>query len=926
MPRSTASAAWDGEGESSNARDTRTSANVPASGSGGADAHRGPTGDPLLAAKFAIPAVPRTLVRRQRLLDRLTMATAGPLTLITGPAGAGKTTLAASWVAEGTAPGPVVWLTAEHEDRAPGVFWAYVLEALRHHHVELPEDPDRPGSAEFVEHSLLARLASGLAHQHRPVVFVLDGLDQVPVREVASALDFVLSHAGPTLRLVVISRVDPLLPLHRYRAQGRICEIRSADLAFTRQEAAALLRGHGLESCEESVDVLTARTGGWAAGVRLCALEMQRADDPNGFARSFAASQSAVADYLLAEVLDAQPEATRDLLMRSSILDRVHPDLANTLTGREDAEWILAGLTRAGAFVESVAGTGWCRFQPLFAEVLRTHLRHHHPGLEPRLRRRAAVWLAGHGRLTEALEQAATAEDWEWATARVVDHLEIGRLLTGPEAHRLESCFAGMPRDLPGTASALVAAACAAAQYDLAGCRAQLDRAEENIRSAQAQPSPETQLTLCLLRLLSSPGTRDRERGCDAVQEADRTLDLAGRLPRSRRAEHPEIEALRRYGLARGLLLAGRLGAARTAFAAAADGCVGATDVVRHHSLGQLALLETLRGELSEAEAHARFALATARNRSVPPARRSGIGHLALSGVALERGDLRDARHHLDLGSECPDAEHDPVTRTEMLVLRARLNLAQGRWRAALAAIGAPEVRPPTLPPWPSQRIALAASAIQLARGDPAAAITALDGAGPDASSHVIALARAHLASGDAGRALGLLPPPDGQRDAGIAERVGILLIRAHAAILAKDTETAHSTLGEALAAAGPVTLRRPFFEAGPWVGHLLELRPDTADRHAWLTARPGAVNGTLRTADLPADGSPSALLVVEQLSERERQVLQHCAQVMSTEEIAEAMCLSVNTVKTHLRSIYRKLVVSRRGEAVRRARELNLL
>ncbi|WP_328773250.1 LuxR C-terminal-related transcriptional regulator [Streptomyces sp. NBC_00286] len=894
MPRNTASAA----------RDTRdTSANVPASGRGGAEARRGPTGDPLLAAKFAIPAVPRTLVHRQRLLDRLTAGTAGPLTLITGPAGAGKTTLAASWVAEGTAPGPVVWLTAEHEDRAPGEFWAYVLEALRHHEVELPEDPDRPGSAEFVEHSLLATLASGLARRNRPVVFVLDGLDQVPVREVTSALDFVLSHAGPSLRLVVISRVDPLLPLHRYRAQGRICEIRSADLAFTEQEASMLLRGHGLESCEESADVLTTRTGGWAAGLRLCALEMQRSDDPSGFARSFAASQSAVADYLLAEVLDAQPETTRDLLMRSSILERVHPDLANTLTGREDAEWILAGLARAGAFVESVAGTRWCRFQPLFAEVLRTHLRHHHPGLEPRLRRRAAVWLADHGWLTEAVEQAAAAADWEWASARVVEHLEIGRLLTGPEAQRLEGCFAGMPRDLPDAASALVAGACAAARYDFVGCRAQLDRAGEHIRTAQAQPSAETRLALSLLRLLSLPGGGDR----DAAREADRTLDLAGCVPRSRRAEHPEIEALRRYGLARGLLLTGRLGAARAAFAAfaaAADGRTDATDVVRHHSLGMLALLESLRGELNEAEKHARLALATARDRSVPPARRSGIGHLALAGVALERGDLRGARHHLDLGSECPDAELDPVARTELLVARAHLNLAQGRWRDALAEI---EDRPPSLPPWPAQRVALADSAVQLARGDPTAAISALREAGPDASAHVIALARAHLASGDADRALALLPPPDDQGDAGIRQRVAVLLIRAHAALLAKDTESAHRILGEALSTARPETLRRPFLEAGPWVRHLLELRPHMAHRHAWL-------------------GSPSAPLVVEQLSVRERQVLEHCAQVMSTEEIAEAMCLSVNTVKTHLRSIFRKLVVSRRGEAVRRARELGLL
>ncbi|MFI9046922.1 LuxR C-terminal-related transcriptional regulator [Streptomyces sp. NPDC053427] len=916
MPFSAASAAGDGRAESRASRMPKT---APDSGRGSAVTPLGPAGDPLLAAKFSVPTVPHAFLRRQRLLDRLTEGVAGPLTLITGPAGAGKTTLGAIWAGQGSAPGPVVWLTAESDDSAPGVFWAYVLEALGRHEVVLPQEVGQPRSADVVDHSLLARLASALAHLPRPVVLVVDGLDHVAVRAVASGLDFVLNHAGSGLRLVLISRVDPLLPLHRYRADGRIHEIRSADLAFTRQETVKLLRGHGLGRYEQSVDALMARTEGWAAGLRLCALEMQRADDPAAFARSFAASQSAVADYLLTEVFDAQPPATQDLLMRSSILDRVHPDLANALTGREDAEWILAELTRAHVFVEPIDATPWCRFQPLFSEVLRMHLRHHRPGLETQLRRRAATWLADTGRLAKAVEQAAAAEDWEWACAHVVSHVEIGRLLTGREAHRLERIFSGMPGDLSGVAPELVAGACALAQHDTARCRARLDRAEEDMHQPGARPSPAARLALSLLRLLAAP---DAQGGDSVLHSAQPTRELAERMPRPLLEAHPEIEGLRRYGLACTLQLAGRAEAARRAFAHAAACCTGeVTQAVRHHCLGRLALMESQHGALSQAEEHALLALEVAGHRSVPPARRSGIGHLALAAVALERGELPDARRHLDLAGEFPDAGHDPVTDAEIAVTRSRLDLAHGQWHTALVAVETANAHSGPLAPWPAQRLALARSAAHLARGDPTSAIAVLNEPGPGGAAHTIALARARLAGGDLDGALGLLAPLDRRQDAGIATHVRMRLLQARAATLTQDTRTAHRLLRDALAAAHPERMRRPFTEAGSWVWHLLEQRPDPATGHAWLSARPGGVNGTSRT-----DGCPPASAMVERLTDREREVLRNGAQMMSTEEIAAAMYLSVNTVKTHLRSIYRKLTVSRRSDAVRRARELHLL
>ncbi|MFK4227756.1 LuxR C-terminal-related transcriptional regulator [Streptomyces sp. NPDC019890] len=448
MPRTTASATPDGGGGAPRTAPAPTS---HTSGLGTTGSPLAPTGDPLLAAKFSVPAVPGTFVRRKRLLDRLTEGTAGPLTLITGPAGAGKTMLAASWAVGATAPHPVVWLTLENDDSAPGVFWTYVLEAFRHHRVTLPDDIGSPARADSVDHSWLVRLASALARLPAPVVLVLDGLDRVPGRDVASGLDFVLNHVGQ-LRLVLISRIDPLLPLHRYRADDRICEIRCADLAFTRHETATLLRRHGLASSAETVDALTRRSEGWAAGLRLCALAMQRADDPTGFARSFALSQSAVADYLLAEVVEAQPAATQDLLMRTSILNRVHPQLANALTGREDAAAILADLTRANAFVEPLGDTPWCRFHPLFTEVLNAHLHSRRPSLEPQLHRLAARWFADAGLMNEAMEHAAAAGDWEYAATLILDRLALGGLLTGPDTHRLERLFADMPADLPGAA------------------------------------------------------------------------------------------------------------------------------------------------------------------------------------------------------------------------------------------------------------------------------------------------------------------------------------------------------------------------------------------------------------------------------------------------------------------------------------------
>ncbi|WP_423835943.1 AAA family ATPase [Streptomyces endophytica] len=593
------------------------------------------SGDPLLDAKLTVPAAPRAHVPRHRLLDGLSAGAAGPLTLVTGPAGTGKTTLAAAWARSGGPPGPVAWLTLDAYDRTPGVFWSYVVEALRRALPRLPDGIGMPSSPGEAGTSLLTRLAAATERLPAPVVLVLDGFEKVAGRRVPAGLEFLLDHAGPLWRLVITSRVDPLLPLHRYRAEDRLTEVRGADLAFTPHETAVLLRRHGLRPPDDVAQALTRRTEGWAAGLRLCVLAMCRTGDPAAFVRSFVRSEQAVSGYLLAEVLDAQSAATTELLLRTSVLDRIHPDLANALGGGGDAEAILARLTHDNAFVEPVPGTTWCRVHPLFAEVLRTQLRIRHPGLAPRLHARAARWLAGADRVTEALEHAAEAGDWPYGASLAVHQLLVGTLLATSEAERVEGAFARMPSSVPGDEPALVAAACRLAQQDRAGCRTHLagaerERAQRQLPGQGTQPDPEVALTHVLLRLLCGPeGSRRPEHGrrgdgddrrLRAAEEAARAAsDLLRRLPLGLVRAHPEIEALRLHGLARAFLGAGRLGEARRLAAEAVDACATeATLPLRHRALGLLALAESAEGALTSAEDHALRALAPPTIKSSP--------------------------------------------------------------------------------------------------------------------------------------------------------------------------------------------------------------------------------------------------------------------------------------------------------------------
>ncbi|MGW3917794.1 helix-turn-helix transcriptional regulator, partial [Streptomyces sp. NPDC005070] len=399
-------------------------------------------------------------------------------------------------------------------------------------------------------------------------------------------------------------------------------------------------------------------------------------------------------------------------------------------TGRDDADAILAGLQHANAFVEAI-GHSWYRLHPLFAEILRVHLRVRLPGLEPELHRRAARWLSESGLLAEALPHAAGAGEWELAAGRFVDELAMGELLTGLDAERLDGLFAAMPSDAAGPAACLVRAARELVRHDVDRGLDYLRRAEENLEGEGAGPAA-LRLSHALLRVFAARLTGSADRA-QAAAEDMMAAELS--LPAELLERHPELPALMLTGLGSAQLWAGRLDAARISLSAATQVDDGpSTASPRHESLGRLALIDLLCGRPGRAESHARAAVAGAERSGLPPPARTGVAQLVLAAVAVDRDDLAAAQTHLDQATASSPVAHDPVATAGLALVRSRMLLAKGHPKEALRVLDELK-RPPhgTEPsPWVTDRAALTMSTAYLALGEPLAAMDVLVETGGD--------------------------------------------------------------------------------------------------------------------------------------------------------------------------------------------------
>jgi LuxR family maltose regulon positive regulatory protein len=892
---------------------------------------RGRARDPILRSKITTPALPPWVVPRPRLERQIARGTCGPLTSITGPPGAGKTLAVASWAAShGTC--PVAWVTVDGYDNSPEVFWPYVVAALRQAGVPVGKAGSSLARGEMAGHVFLLQLSSALASLEPAVTLVLDDFHLLTDGAVLAGLAYVLKNARPGLRLVLTSRIDPPLPLHQYRLTGDLTEIRAGDLAFSVSEVASLMVQHGVTLAPAALEYLTEKGEGWAAGLRMAAMSMADHTDPEQFVKALNAGDSAVSGYLVEEVLNVQTSDVRDVLLQTSVLEQVNADIAGVLLGRDEVAGTLEDLARGNSFVQPVGG-GWYRYHSLFRSVLRLKLRRERPEIVASLHQRAARWYQQAGMLAEAVRSAANAGDWPLVAAILVDELAIGQLAGHAHGDLPAVGFRLFPEGDASPQFLLAAAAVTLSESGDQAAEAPLAAAEEMLGRRPEDNDVLSRFAACTIR----SSMAFRRGSLDALGEATATAErLLGKIPQGVLARHQHAIAQVLSGRGAVELWSGNPGTAVGLFGRAAqlleDVIAGLEPgrselQARRNELaackGYLALAEALRGRLNSAEdivGSGAGLLGDGRARQPEPA-----SALALAFVRLEHGELSASRARLMAADAALEAHPDRLASAVGSLVAARGSLAEGRTRTALETIERARCGR-SLPPLLDRVLALTELQAHAAAGDGKAALDAARRIGSQSAPDVrVALSRAWLAAGDAAAARRTLAPvletpvqESGQ--AGLEAWLADALL----SFRGGDEARGRRSLEQALQLGEAEKRRFPFAVERSWLRPVLMRHPDLASKHRQLLG-PGLAVPTAVPAPRGAPGQ-AAPVIVEQLSTRERDVLRRVAEMLDTADIAAEMYISVNTVKTHLKSIFRKLGASDRREAVRRARQLNLL
>jgi LuxR family transcriptional regulator, maltose regulon positive regulatory protein len=886
----------------------------------------------MLTTMYAPPRLPVRPVPRPRLNERLAAGVRQtPLTLVSAPAGSGKTTLAASWMEHPGVPWRVVWLTLSEATESPEEFWFFATEALARAGVDLPHATS-PAGLQAVQGAFVTRLATDLLDRDEPVALVLDEVERLTDPTVPGQLELLLRLATPRIRLVLVSRIDPLLPMQRYRMAGTMTEIRMADLAFTPQEARSLFVGHDIDVSAGTAEALVSRTEGWAAGLQLAALTLQHvpvADREASAMEWLRGPQDAnLAEYLTGEVLNAQPPHLREFLLRTCVVDTVSADLAEELTGEVGAAMALVALARANILMEAVGDLPGCyRAHPLFRELLRAQLAYLSPGLIPELHLRAARWFHRAGMVEQAVAHYGAAGAWEEAATLVVDGLLVGEILR-PSAHGLAQRLSGMPGDTPGSSAAVVRAAVASGQADPRACDAALAAAEA-VPADRHGPALEVAVTATRLALAASHA--DPEETLLCAERAEKALSalpgdangVVSHTPES--SAHPELLVLLLSTKGAAQLQTGDLSQASQTLADAVDASAKAGFQPEHRAnLGRLALAEALRGRLRRARELVEGAGQPAEGGAGAVAQRPAAVVVADAWLQVEAQDLEAARRTLARSTVPAEPQEQAMLEGLVGVLRARTERARGELAAALQAVDRPAPRLAWLRELVDQERVL----VHLAAGQPEKARRVIASAPAPPSRRLSLLqARVGLALGEVA-VTGRLDPATIEHadDVPLDLRVDAWLVEAQSCLSAGQRDRAVTAIRRAVHLARPEAMRRPFHDAAKEVRRALRATPPLADAASWLSSS-SAPRPYGHIVPMPkpraAEREP---IIVDALSPRETEVLRHLADLLTTEEVAATMFVSVNTVKSHIRSILRKLSVSRRNEAIRRARDLEVI
>ena len=901
---------------------------------------------PILATKLYIATPRRTVVPRPRLLERLNEGLEHKLTLVSAPAGFGKTTLLTQWLSEsGT---PAAWLSLDEEDHDTARFLAYLIAALQTIAADIgvgvlgPLQSSQPPPPE----AILTALLNEVNALPDKFVLVLDDYHVLDAQPIDQALTYLVEHLPLQMHLVIATREDPDLPLARLRARGHLTELRAADLRFTPAEAVAFLTEvMGLHLSAADIARLSDRTEGWIAGLQLAALSMQGHQDVPGFIRAFAGDHRYIVDYLVAEVLQRQPEPVRHFLLRTAILDRLSGSLCDAVTGQQEGDKRLEALERGNFFVVPLDDRRhWYRYHHLFAEVLHTHLLAEQPDQVAVLHRRASAWYEQHDAVADAIRHALEALDFERAAEL------IERALPAMQRTRQEATVLGWLKALPDEVIhfrpvlSVGYAWASLAVGELEAADARLRDAERWLDTTAA--ASERALTSSAEMIVADQEGFRRLPAFIAVYRAAHAQAL-GDVPTTIKYARklldlsPEEDHLGR-GAATALLglASWTSGDLETAHQAFADGMarVQMAGNLSDAISGAIALAEIrmAQGRLREAMRTYERALQLATEQGEPVLRGTADLYVGMSELYREQNDLQAATQHLLRSKELGEYAGLPQNRSRWYVAMARIKEAQGDMDGALDLLHEaerlylrdffPNVRP----------IAALVTRVWVAQGKVGEALAWAREQNLSVSDDLSylrefeysTLARVLLARAKSDRASHsideiaaflerlLRAAEAGKRTGSIIE---ILLLQALAHQARGDIPAALAPLERALTLAEPEGYVRQFVDEGlpmaallqaaekqrialHYVRHLLAASGPTANR---TTAKPG---------------------LIEPLSERELEVLRLLRTDLDGPEIARELVVSLNTVRTHTKNIYSKLGVNNRRAAVRRAEELDLL
>ena len=881
-----------------------------------------------LRLRASPPVLPQAAVRRPRLEELLDRSTSLPVTLVCAGPGSGKTAAVSSWLANRTARGPVAWLCLDRTDNDLRTFWSDVLAALIVGGIALgPSLRDLvPASAFGATQGL--RVRTGLAELSEPVLLVLDDVHLVTDAAVLESLDRLLDYPSSTLRLILITRTDPGLRLHRLRMNSTLADIRFAELAFTESESAEVLSRSGLALSGRQVHSLHLRTEGWPAGVRLAAMSLDPADVDAAIAR-FSGTDRPVAEYLVGEVLQSLSMPERDFMLRTSVVERINASLAAVLTNRADGEAVLERLAASNALVVALGGDrGWFGYHPLFRELLLHRLALEQPALAEEGHLRAAGWFAAHDEPITAIRHASTAQAWEEVGHLV---LRVGvALVVSADAAALASALrpaAARAAMHPSWSTLVAAATCHFRDGDYDSMRQDL----VDLLEFAAALDGDVRCAVDVFASLSMIAYwRARGSAAELIAASSAASQLLDDAPRRLVPAARQLRVIADNNLAVGLLWKGDLqDAGRRFVLAEAQAREFSLALTVLNAQTHLALLDALHGRMRRAQERVVAALEVIDRRGWNSEGQVLCAYLTGGLTHLAWHQLDPAATQIDRGLAESAGGLDLAARLALGIVSVSVNLARAEVHAVTAAARqlAAEREPVRDPSSLLWRMCLVAQArAYLAEGEPQAAIDYLD-LDPEGSdigyadaAERVTTATAELRLDRPDRALEMVQPLLHQPPEFLVQAVEGHVLAAVATERLRRGSPALELFGRAVELAQPEGLTEAFLVAGPSVAGLLARHQQVVGRHRVFTTQ---ISAALAPEEATVPLQPNDF---EHLTERELVVLRYLPTMLKAAEIASDLYVSVNTVKQHNKSIYRKLGAATRRDAVDRARALNLL